>query len=61
LPDSAAHLDDLLRRAAEQDAAVAAAARGAVHAGDAHPYRAASDDDLDDDRVDAPGADGERS
>lgn len=43
LPDTAAHLDDLLRRAAEQDAAVAAAAQGAVHAGDPDPYRTSDD------------------
>lgn len=39
LADTAAHLDDLLRRAQEQDAAVAAGAVGAAYAGDADPYR----------------------
>lgn len=39
IPETAAHLDDLLRQARERDAAVAATAIGAVHAGDADPYR----------------------
>lgn len=39
IPETAAHLDDLLREARERDAAVAATAAGAVHAGDADPYR----------------------
>lgn len=39
IPETAAHLDDLLREARERDAAVAAAAVGAVHAGDIDPYR----------------------
>ena len=39
IPETAAHLEDLLREARERDAAVAAAAAGAVHAGDADPYK----------------------
>ena len=46
LPDSAAHLDDLLKVAREHDAQVAASAAGAVYAGDADPYK--HDDDADD-------------
>ncbi len=50
LPDSAAHLDDLLKVAREHDAQVAASAAGAVYAGDADPYK--HDEDENDD-VDA--------
>ena len=39
LPDTARHLDELLARARESDAAVAAASAGATYAGDADPYR----------------------
>jgi ribosome-binding factor A len=39
LPDSARHIDELLSRARESDAAVAAAAAGATYAGEADPYR----------------------
>ena len=39
IPETAAHLEDLLREARERDAAVAAAAAGAVHAGEADPYK----------------------
>ena len=39
IPETAAHLEDLLREAKERDAAVAAAAAGATYAGDADPYR----------------------
>mgnify|MGYP000247541755 CR=1 FL=1 len=45
LPDSAAHIDDLLRTARERDAAVAATAEGASYAGDADPYRHDDEDD----------------
>ena len=48
IPETAAHLEDLLREAKERDAAVAAAAAGAKYAGDADPYRRdEEDDDLD--------------
>jgi ribosome-binding factor A len=45
MPENAAHIDDLLRRAAEQDAAVAAQASGKQPAGDADPYRKPAPDD----------------
>ncbi|GAB3592079.1 30S ribosome-binding factor RbfA [Angustibacter peucedani] len=48
IPENAAHIDDVLRRAAEQDAAVAAQASGKVFAGEADPYRKPVVDDLDD-------------
>ncbi|MFC8504475.1 30S ribosome-binding factor RbfA [Pedococcus sp. NPDC057267] len=52
IPESAAHLEDLLREAKERDAAVAAAAAGATYAGDADPYKHDEDDELDDDGLD---------
>jgi ribosome-binding factor A len=50
IPETAAHLEDLLKEARERDAAVAAAAAEAQYAGDADPYKkpAAEDDDLGD-------------
>lgn len=49
LPESAGHLDELLREAKERDASVAQQAASAQPAGDANPYRdsgdAASDDE----------------
>ncbi len=39
LPDNARHLDDLLAKARESDAHVAAAAAGASYAGEPDPYR----------------------
>ncbi|RYU12405.1 30S ribosome-binding factor RbfA [Nocardioides iriomotensis] len=53
LPESARHLDDLLAKARESDAAVAASAAGAVHAGEADPYKKPRVDDEDDTEVDA--------
>lgn len=47
LPDNARHLDDLLRAAAESDAAVHARAAGAAYAGDADPYRHRGDDEAE--------------
>ncbi|KQX63683.1 30S ribosome-binding factor RbfA [Angustibacter sp. Root456] len=47
MPENAAHIDDLLRRAAELDAAVAAQANGKAPAGDPDPYRKAADADSD--------------
>jgi ribosome-binding factor A len=44
VPDSARHIDDLLRRAAQADAEVHRAAHGAAYAGDTDPYRIAADD-----------------
>jgi ribosome-binding factor A len=39
LPDTARHIDELLERARQSDAAVAAAAAGASYAGEPDPYR----------------------
>jgi ribosome-binding factor A len=39
IPETAAHMEDLLREAKERDAAVAAAAAAATYAGDADPYK----------------------
>lgn len=39
LPESARHLDDLLERTRESDAAVAASSAGATYAGGADPYK----------------------
>jgi ribosome-binding factor A len=45
LPDSAAHIEDLLAQARRSDAEVAAAAVDAVYAGDADPYKHPDDDE----------------
>ena len=47
LPDTARHMDELLCRARESDAAVAAAAAGAAYAGEADPYRKPPEPDLE--------------
>lgn len=39
VPESAAHLEDVLARARQSDAAVAAQAAGASYAGEADPYK----------------------
>jgi ribosome-binding factor A len=39
LPDSARHIEELLARARESDAAVSASSAGASYAGEADPYR----------------------
>ena len=39
LPDTARHIDELLAKARESDAAVAASSSGASYAGEADPYR----------------------
>lgn len=44
VPDNAAHIDDLLRKAQESDAEVARNAAGASFAGEAEPYRRPGDD-----------------
>jgi ribosome-binding factor A len=57
LPDTARHIDELLAKARESDAAVAAAAAGASYAGEPDPYRKPGEpDELDDpdDRTDEP-------
>lgn len=53
VPENAAHIEDLLRRAAEQDARVASMATGAAYAGEPDPYRRDEDED---DLVGAEGA-----
>ena len=58
LPDTARHLDEVLARARESDAAVAAAAAGATYAGEPDPYRKPHEvDELDDDPADLAGDD----
>ncbi|HLS62277.1 MAG TPA: 30S ribosome-binding factor RbfA [Ruania sp.] len=47
LPETAAHLEDALRRAAADDAALAARRAGAAYAGEADPYRRTDEDDDD--------------
>lgn len=63
VPETAAHIDDLLRRAAEQDAEVARRASAAGYAGDPDPYRRPDDEDGGDDEdvedVEDPGDDGD--
>lgn len=49
IPENAAHIEDLLKRAQERDAEVARRASNARYAGEADPYRAADDDDEGDD------------
>ena len=49
LPETARHLDDLLAKARESDAAVAASAAGATYAGEPDPYRKPHEDDILDD------------
>jgi ribosome-binding factor A len=39
LPETARHIDDLLEKVRESDAAVAASASGAAYAGEADPYK----------------------
>ena len=49
LPESAAHIDDLLAKARQSDAEVAASAAAASYAGEADPYRRPADDVDDED------------
>jgi ribosome-binding factor A len=44
VPENAAHIDDLLRKAQESDAEVARNAAGASFAGEAEPYRTPGED-----------------
>jgi ribosome-binding factor A len=56
LPETAAHMNDLLAVASQRDAAVAALADGASYAGDPDPYRkpvVIADDDEDEDDEDS--------
>jgi ribosome-binding factor A len=48
LPETAAHIEDLLAQARRSDAEVAASAANAVYAGDADPYKHDDDGDGDD-------------
>ncbi|WP_018655153.1 30S ribosome-binding factor RbfA [Actinomadura flavalba] len=48
LMENAEHINELLAKARERDAEVAAAARDAKPAGDANPYRTDDEDDEDD-------------
>jgi ribosome-binding factor A len=48
IPENAANIEDLLRKARESDAEVARAAARAEYAGDADPYRVADSEDADD-------------
>lgn len=45
VPETAEHLEEALRKAAERDAEVAELARAARYAGDADPYRRPAEDD----------------
>lgn len=45
VPVNASHLEELLQKARERDAEVAAIAQGADFAGEADPYRTSDDDD----------------
>ena len=58
IPETAAHLEDLLKEARERDAAVAAAAAAAQYAGEADPYRKPeAGDDVADEAADLGEAD----
>jgi ribosome-binding factor A len=52
LPDTARHLEEVLAKAREADAAVAPTAAGARYAGDEDPYRKPHEDDELDDELD---------
>ena len=54
IPETAAHLEELLKQAAEADAAVHQQAAQATYAGDPDPYRHPEDDVIADDEVDDP-------
>lgn len=47
LPESARHLDEVLAKARENDAAVAAAREGAAYAGEPDPYKKPRETELD--------------
>jgi ribosome-binding factor A len=47
VPVNASHLEELLQKARERDAEVAALAQGADFAGDADPYRTSDEDDAE--------------
>lgn len=50
LPDTARHIEELLTQARESDAAVAAAASGAVYAGEPDPYKKPAEPEGDEDQ-----------
>lgn len=50
VPETAAHIEELLERARSSDAAVAAAASDASYAGDADPYKQPADEEAADGR-----------
>ena len=52
VPETAAHIEDLLAKVAAADAEVHRAAAGATYAGDADPYRVPRTDEDDDDTLD---------
>jgi len=54
LPENARHLDEVLAKAREHDAAVAAAREGAAYAGEADPYKKPREIDEDDVEGDEP-------
>ncbi len=47
LPEAARHIDDLLERVRESDAAVASSASGAAYAGEPDPYKSPRAQDLE--------------
>jgi ribosome-binding factor A len=51
LPENARHIDELLAKAREQDAAVSASSAGATFAGDDDPYRKPRVEDDESDEV----------
>lgn len=61
IPETAEHLEEALRRAAQRDAELAALAASAQYAGDADPYRRPEDDLADDRDATAEGEPGDRS
>jgi ribosome-binding factor A len=52
LPETARHIDDLLEKVRESDAAVAASASGAAYAGEPDPYKKPHVDDEDESALD---------
>ncbi|MPZ97047.1 MAG: 30S ribosome-binding factor RbfA [Propionibacteriales bacterium] len=48
LPETAAHIEELLAKARQSDADVARSASGAQYAGDADPYRTSADEPAED-------------
>ncbi|WIB25104.1 30S ribosome-binding factor RbfA [Curtobacterium sp. MCSS17_015] len=61
LPETSAHMEDLLVQAQMRDEQVRAASAGATYAGDANPYKHDEDEDEDEEDDDDAGADPARS